>query len=192
VAFSPDGRYLAFATCATDYTYIAFILVWDRRQQKAVRLLKLDSDSVDALAFRADNRVLAVVMGHGGSISLYSLDAGPRLREHLEGLSPRTFSSQRDLLYGMSWSEPVAVHSPHVGMIQRLDFSADGKILKAVCYGGAAVRLYARSGRVLSRSGPPDGYKVQATAVSDRGTAAGRVEDSQALVLWEVPRWGDS
>jgi len=87
-AFSPDGRYLAFATSPSDYTYISFILVWDRRQEKAVRLLKLDSESVDALAFRPDNRLLAVVMGHGGSISFYGLETESRQREYLDETCP--------------------------------------------------------------------------------------------------------
>ena len=80
------------------------------------------------------------------------------------------------------------------GMIKNLRFSADGRILKSVGYGGSAIRLYARSGRILSHTTPPDGYKdkVGVTAISDRGMAAGTVEDSQALLLWDVPRWGDT
>jgi dipeptidyl aminopeptidase/acylaminoacyl peptidase len=189
-AFSPDGRYLAVSWAPSEYTYISFVLVWDRRQEKCVRLLKLDAENVGAPAFRPDNQMVAVVPGNGSRVSCFAMKADRR-REYLDELSPRTFVSERNLLYGMAWSEPVAVHDSGTGMIQQLQFSADGKILQAVGYGGSAVRLYARGGRVLSHTKPPEGYAVGTTAVSERGLAAGVVKDSRAVLLWDLPRWGE-
>ncbi len=190
-AFSPDGRYLALAAASNDYTFVTFVLVWDRQHEKPARLLKLDTEVVEALAFRPDNRLLAVVGRGDISIGLYRLDADRRRREYLDELSPRTFGSERNLLYGTAWSEPAATHSPRAGMIQSLHFSAHGRILKVVGYGGSAARLYARSGRVLNESRPPDGYPIQTTAVSSRGRAVGVVADSGSLLCWDVPHWRD-
>jgi WD40 repeat protein len=189
--FSPDGRLVAAAFKDTDYHYLAVVLVWDVSRGRRVGLLKLDSYGVDALAFHPDHRWLAVVEGQGGThVRLFDLEDPAVRRADLDELCAGNFSSGRDLLYGVAWTAPVADHDPEAGMIKDLQFSPDGRILKAVGYGGAAVRLYARGGRVLSRVQPPEGTKVGTTAVSSRGLAAGLVGENNSVLLWDVPRWG--
>jgi hypothetical protein len=169
------------------------VLIWDMRAEKRVGLVKLNADDVDVLAFRPDNRQLAVVPGQGGtSINLFDLDA-PSLRPgDLEALCARTFGSQYDLFYGVAWTEPAATLSPEGGMIRGLQFSADSRTIKVACHGGSALRLYSRSGRKLGHAKPPDGHKAMTTAVSSRGVAASVVDDSRSILFWNVPRWGDA
>ena len=62
----------------------------------------------------------------------------------------------------------------------------------SLCWGGSAVRLYARSGQGLSRVKPSTESKLQTTAVSDRGLAAGVTKDGRSILFWGVPRWADS
>lgn len=189
--FSADGRYLAFAAPGSDYSYISFVVVWDLRRQKAARLLKLDSEDVDDLAFHPENRLLAVVTNQGGSISVFGMEAGRDGGAARYDLAAPTFSSVRNLEYGMGWSEPVADYSASMSVIEHIRFSADGKALKVVGYGGQVARLNARSGRELARVGPPEGYDLQGTVVNDRGLAASVVRDRKAVLLWDVPRWSD-
>jgi WD40 repeat protein len=179
-AFSPDGRYLAADATSDDWRGFAFVVVWDVAQEKRIRLIKLEVRDIDALAFHPDNRMLAVA---AGSVELFDLGDPPARRGTLDELSENT------LRHGIGWTEPIASHFVGSGFYESLRFSANGRALKVICFGGDVVRLSPRSGRVLSRSRPPDGQEVWATAVSDQGLAAAAVKDSNSIVLWDVPRW---
>jgi WD40 repeat protein len=192
-AFSPDGRYLAVGSVSNEWPQISFVLVWDVQREERVALVKRDAKGFGALAFRPDNRLLAEVDGQGGTwIQLFCLDDQTLRRSDLDELCGRTFSSEYNLFFGTAWTEPVASLAPAGSMIQTLRFSADGRILKAVCYGGSAVRRYSPSGRVLSHSRPPEGDQFAATAVSSRGVAAGALQHSSSILFWDVPRWGNT
>jgi WD40 repeat protein len=182
-AFSPDGRYLAIGSRSSEWPQISFVLIWDVPRVKRVGLVKLDADGIDALAFRPDNRQLAIVKGRGGTcVELFDMDTPQLCPGDLDRLCARTYSSVFDLFFGTAWTVPAAALSPEAGMIGSLRFSPTGRILKVAGYGGKAVRLYSRSGRVLSRARAPDGYQAMATAVSSQGMAASVVGDSRSIL----------
>jgi WD40 repeat protein len=191
VAYSADGRYLAADSSRWDYSYFSFVVVWDVRQEKQVRLLKIDANDLATLAFRPDNQRLAVG-GWDCAILIFDMEE-PRLRRgEMEDMSERT------LLYGVGWTEPVAVHeeAPHTAGFgagtRSLQFSPNGRILKVVSFSGDTVRVSSPSGRVLNHTRPPDGQKVLSATVSNHELAAGVVTESNAILLWDVPRWSDA
>jgi WD40 repeat protein len=186
--FSPDGTLVAAEFADGNYLYFCFVLVWDVQREKLVRLLKVDAQELRALAIRPDNRLIAIG-GWYSPILVYRLEELSRRRMNLKDLSERT------LLYGVGWTEAIAAlaehpHAPGFGnAITRLDFTANGRTLKAVSYDGDAVRLTPQNGRVLRRVRPPDGQKVGSAVVSEPGLAAAFVGDRKTVLLWDVPGW---
>jgi WD40 repeat protein len=188
-AFSPDGRFAAFA--ANDRS----VRLWDVEGNRELRRLVGHTASVWCVAFSADGRQV-LSGGKDGTVRLWDFESGSELRR-MEGhddlvvsvaFSPdgkRALSAGLDdevFLWDLERFEPVAGFGFQAKHINHVAFAPDGK--QALVAAGRTVHLIdTATGKVVQRLEGHTGAVVCAAFSSDaRQVISGG--DDRTLRLW--------
>ncbi len=149
LAFSPDGKLLAFA--GED----GKVRLWNARTGDEMRRLGGHPQAIHSLAFSPDGKLLASA-GADKTIRLWAMPTGEQIRsigEKLDLVLDVTFSPDGRLLASSHRDGTLALWDPHTGRAVRrwkghasaaasVAFSPDGKRLASGGYSGSAVRLW--------------------------------------------------
>jgi WD40 repeat protein len=168
LAFSPDGRTLAFGHNRT-------VRLWDVRTGKALRPLEGHNQPVGPLAFSPDGRLLAT----------------GEVEELRNGSRRRDWILRKDIrLFDIATGRRVLHIEGKKGDFRAVAFSPDGRLLAAV-NGGGLVRVWvALTGQELLRF-EGHGAEVNGLAVRPDGQGLATARSDGTVLVWglQPPGW---
>jgi WD40 repeat protein len=194
VAFSPDGRTLAFASSQAE---LGEIVLWDARRRRVRRtLIGGHEGGVAALALGPDGRTLVSAGSDDAQILAWSLASGPsspKLLTDEHGASSIAFSPDgRTVATAGDDGGTVELWDAHrhvrirgltgnFGLVDAVSFSPDGRTL-AASGSDRAVALFDAPSRL------PVGHLgfVNSLAFSPDGRTLATAGDDNDVVLWDV------
>ena len=136
VAFSPDGKLLASASC--DHT----VKLWNVADGREVRTLSGHTACVESVAFSPDGKLLASA-SHDETVKLWNVAEGREVRTlsgHTNGVESVAFSPDGKLLASGSYDKTIKLWnvadgrevctlSGHTEGVESVAFSPNGKLL---------------------------------------------------------------
>jgi WD40 repeat protein len=193
VAFSPDGRLLAFAS-GDDA-----VQLWDVRDVQSgrfVRMLEGYTGSVLSVAFSPDGRLLASA-SDDNTVRLWDAQTGALLRtleEHTDEVTSVAFSPDGCLLASGSYDKTIRLRDGqtgallrtlegHTGPVESVAFAPDGRLLASGSW-DKTVRLWdAQTGALLRTL---EGHTQDVTSVAFSPDGRLLASGSGDIQLWRV------
>jgi RNA polymerase sigma factor (sigma-70 family) len=186
ITFDPTGR--ALASSGKDGTF----RIWDVASGEGRWRASGAANGIQGVAFSPDGKLLA---SNGGKfLHLWDAASGKELRrlEHTDWVMGLAFSPDGKAL---AWAcketvhlteprtgRPLFRHAGHVGLVMKLAFSADNRLVYTVGIDSTLRRWEAMTGRELDRL---DGHGV-ASFAPDGKMAASLARDGKSFRLWDV------
>ena len=192
VAFSADGRTLAFASSQAE---LGKIVLWDARRRRVRSTLQGHEGGVAAVALGPDGRTLVSAGSDDGQILAWSLaSGGSDPLTDLHGASTIAFSPDGRAVATAGhdggtvelWDARRHVRirglTGNFGLVDTVSFSPDGRTL-AASGSDRAVALFDVPSRL------PVGHRgfVNSLAFSPDGRTLATAGDDHNVVLWDVP-----
>jgi hypothetical protein len=198
VAFSPDGRRIAFGTQASDghETDVADVA-------SGAVLFRLPMENIMAAAFSPDGRQLATGgFGEDNAIAIWDLDRGTRVRTiKFNRNTVQTLDYARDgrRLLSSSSDNSVRVFDPATGVqkvkiqlpvgvggVNSATFSADGETIVAGSWSAKLRTWNASTGRLLKEWLTQREAKLTVAAVSPDGSVIASASAPGVIQLWQT------
>jgi len=196
VAFSPDGRLLAFAP---GYDAVQLWDVRDVQSGRFVRMLEGHTDWVRSVAFAPDGRLLASA-SNDKTVRLWDAQTGALLRTlegHTDEVTSVAFSPDGRLLASASDDKTVRLWDVqsgrlvrtlegHTGYVRSVAFSPDGRLL-ASASGDKTVRLWDVASGQLVRTLEGHTDLVTSVAFAPDGRLLASGSNDGTIRLWDAP-----
>jgi WD40 repeat protein len=198
VAFSPDGKTLAFESHDHD------ILLWDVKTRQPIGRLSGHSDIVKSLAFNPDGSMLASG-SDDQTIILWDMKTqqpiGKPLTGHLDVLTSVAFSPDGNtlasgsydknvILWDVKTGQPLKKLSGYTDKVRSVAFSPDGKILASGSDDGTIilwdVKNDALPGKSLIEPAKLGLNPVLSVAFSPDGKTLASGDYDKNVILWDV------